>query len=395
MTNSLKYKVWISGLGETDVSGSNRIISTQPHLGSLFKSQNNTTWSAVQSEDLKFTMRKCNFTSGSGTVTLQNDNIGDEVTAEDGSTEVYGQRLGSNPIILTNGSTVVRVNHPDHGMYSTSNNVTITGVSSGISTTLNGAITASGTSVTLTSNTNFPSSGTVHIKIDNEIMSGTISGSTISSITRGQGSTTAAAHSDGATIELYMINSVPLTEINKTHTAIANIGIDSYTISTTTSASISGASTTAQVGGISVYATENYRYETVKTLIGTLELPGTTMSATIKTTNGTSPDGTETSFGQSTTNTTIPLNENFDLDKCNIVASTINETNEIAGAKSLEMPIAFTSNNSNVSPVIDLDRRSFIAIANRLNNIDLVLYAQQQIWVHQQNLLAPRTLLST
>jgi len=73
MTNSLNYKVWIAGLGEADVSGTNRIISTQPHLGSLFKSQNNTTWSAVQSEDLKFTMRKCNFTSGSGTVTLQND----------------------------------------------------------------------------------------------------------------------------------------------------------------------------------------------------------------------------------------------------------------------------------------------------------------------------------
>ena len=82
-------------------------------------------------------------------------------------------------------------------MYSTSNNVTITGVSSDISTTLNGAITATGTSVTLTSATNFPSSGTVHIKVDNEIMSGTISGTTISSITRAQGSTTAAAPSDG------------------------------------------------------------------------------------------------------------------------------------------------------------------------------------------------------
>ena len=68
-------------------------------------------------------------------------------------------------------------------------------------------------------------------------MSGTISGTTISSITRGQGSTTGSAHSNSATIELYMINSVPLTEINKTHTAIANIGIDSYTVSTT-SASI-------------------------------------------------------------------------------------------------------------------------------------------------------------
>jgi len=370
MTNSLNYKVWIAGLGEQDVSGSNRIISTQPHLGSLFKSQNNTTWSAVQSEDLKFTMKKCNFTSGSGTVTLQNDNIGDSVTAEDGSTTVYGQRLKSNPIVLTNGSTVVRVNHADHGMYSTSNNVTITGVSSGISTTLNGAITASGTSVTLTSNTNFPSSGTVHIKIDNEIMSGTISGSTISSITRGQGSTTAVAHSNTATVELYMISSVPLTEINKTHTAIANIGIDSYTVASTTSASISGASTTAQVGGISVYATENYRYETVKTLIGAMELPGTTMTASIKTTNATSPDGTETSFGQSTSNTTIPLNENFDMTTSSMVASGINETNEMSGSKSLEMPIVMTSQNSNLSPVIDLDRRSFIAIGNRINNVD-------------------------
>ena len=370
MTNSLNYKVWISGLGETDVSGSNRIISTQPHLGSLFKSQNNTTWSAVQSEDLKFTMRKCNFTQGSGVVTLQNDNIGDAVTAEDGSTTVYGLRLGSNPITLTNSSTVVKVQHPNHGMYSTSNNVTITGVSSGVSTTLNGAITASGTSVTLTSATNFPSSGTVHIKIDNEIMSGTISGTTISSITRGQGSTTAAAHSNGATIELYMINSVPLTEINKTHTAIANIGIDSYTISSTTNASITGASTTAQVGGTSVYASENYRFETVKTIIGTLELPETSMTATIKTTNATSPSGTETSFGQSTTNTTIPLNENFDMTVSSMIASSINETNEIAGSKSLEMPITFTSQNSNVSPVIDLDRRSFIAVANRVNNID-------------------------
>ena len=144
---------------------------------------------------------------------MQNDNIGDEVTAEYGSTTVYGQKLGSNPIVLTNSSTVVRVNHADHGMYSTSNNVTITGVSSGVSTTLNGAITAACTSVVLTSATGFPSSGTVHIKINNEIMSGTMSSGTISSITRGQDSTTAVAHSDGATIELYMISSVPLTEL--------------------------------------------------------------------------------------------------------------------------------------------------------------------------------------
>ena len=93
------------------------------------------------------------------------------------------------------------------------------------------------------------------------------------------------------------------------------------------------------------------------------------MTATIKTTNATSPDGTETSFGQSSTNTTIPLNENFDMSVSSMTVSSVNETNEI-GAKSLEMPITFTSQNSNVSPVIDLDRRSFIAIGNRINNID-------------------------
>ena len=68
------------------------------------------------------------------------------------STTVYGQRLGSNPITLTNSSTVVKVQHPNHIMYSTSNNVTITGVSSNVSTTLNGVDTINRTSVTLTSN---------------------------------------------------------------------------------------------------------------------------------------------------------------------------------------------------------------------------------------------------
>ena len=128
-----------------------------------------------------------------------------------------------------------------------------------------------------------------------------------------------------------------------------NIGIDSYTISTTTSVSITGASTTDQVGQTSVYASENYRFETVKTLIGTLELLETTMTATIKTTNVTSSSGSETSFGQSTSNTTISLNENFDMTVSSMIASSINETNEISGSKSLEMPITFTSQNSNVS----------------------------------------------
>ena len=369
-THSNSPAIWISQMGQTDIGGT-RIVSKQPHLGVLFKSQNNSTWTAIQSEDMKFTVKKASFdTSKVGTLTLQNKVIGEAVSNELGTT-VYGKRLKSNPIILTNSSTVLKVKHIDHGMYSTSNNVRITGVSSGISTTLNGAITASDTSLTLTSNTNFPA-GSITLKIGNEIITGSNSSGTVSSLTRATDGSTAVNHASGDTVELYQILGTPLTEINKVHTALANIGMDSYTVSLTTAPTISGGSTTSEVGGNNVYASENYRYESGKTLIGALELPNTKIVTSLRNTTGTSPSGSETSFSTTALASalSIPLNENFDLAVSNVVASDINETNELAGAKSLFVPITLTSNATDRSPVIDLGRASFIAVANRINNID-------------------------
>ena len=47
MTSSLHYRLWISEMGQVDVSGGNRLVSRQPYLGVLFKSQNNSTWNAI------------------------------------------------------------------------------------------------------------------------------------------------------------------------------------------------------------------------------------------------------------------------------------------------------------------------------------------------------------
>ena len=271
----------------------------------------------------------------------------------------------------------MQIQHLEHGMYSTSNNITITGASSGVSTTLNGAITATGTSIVLTSATGFVASNLqvsstdqMFIKIDNEIIRGTLSGTTFTSNARGHDSTTAAAHTNGATIELYQLAETPLTEINKTHTAIANIDMDSYTVALTTAPTISGASATVEVGGTSVYVSENYRFETFKTQISALELPLTTISASIRSTSGTSPSGSETSFVTETTSTAFSLNENFDLDTSRIVCSSINEANELSGGKSLFVPLVLTTNDENISPVIDLDRLSMVAVANQLNKVD-------------------------
>ena len=71
LSDSNEYQVWISRMGDVDITG-NRTISEQPYAGVLFKSQNASTWTADQYEDLKFTVYRANFTQTTGTVALNN-----------------------------------------------------------------------------------------------------------------------------------------------------------------------------------------------------------------------------------------------------------------------------------------------------------------------------------
>jgi hypothetical protein len=59
-SNSTKYSVYVSRIGENDLL-TQAFISNQPYLGSLFKSQNASTWEASQWEDLKFTLYRAEF----------------------------------------------------------------------------------------------------------------------------------------------------------------------------------------------------------------------------------------------------------------------------------------------------------------------------------------------
>ena len=62
LKSSLKYKVFISRIGENDLI-TDEFVSNQPTLGSLFKSQNASTWEPSQWEDLKFNLNRANFVS--------------------------------------------------------------------------------------------------------------------------------------------------------------------------------------------------------------------------------------------------------------------------------------------------------------------------------------------
>ena len=103
LSDSNEYEIWISRMGDIDVSGT-RTISAQPYAGVLFKSQNASTWTADQYEDLKFTAYRANFTETSGTVALNN--------APQGKGNNGIHRLIDNPIqtikpklVLTAGPT--------------------------------------------------------------------------------------------------------------------------------------------------------------------------------------------------------------------------------------------------------------------------------------------------
>lgn len=60
LANSVKYTVYISRMGDK-IIGTDRVISEQPYLGVLFKSQNSTTWTPVQEEDLCFRLIRAVF----------------------------------------------------------------------------------------------------------------------------------------------------------------------------------------------------------------------------------------------------------------------------------------------------------------------------------------------
>ena len=103
-SDSNNYRCWISQLGDKQ-AGTDRFISEQPYAGVFFKSQNASTWTADQTQDLMFTIYRAQFnTSVIGQVDFVNDSLPNNV-------------LQSDPFQVTSGSNKVRVFHPDHDMF--------------------------------------------------------------------------------------------------------------------------------------------------------------------------------------------------------------------------------------------------------------------------------------
>ena len=380
MTDDPAYKVFIARMGQMDIGGKS-MISEQPAAGVLFKSQNAHTWTPSQLEDLTCIIYRAKFdTSLTGQFALVNNALDSETSEPEGIV-----KLDINQLVTTNASTKVRIifKRPDipdtepHGMYSTTDNVTISGVASEISpTALNetGGLSDVDTTITLVDASNFPSSGI--IKIEDEIITyGGVSTNNLTSCVRGASDgtnlTVAAAHLDTEIVELYMLAGIPITEINKTHTAISGIEDDSFLI---TVASAAPATSDLIGGGSKVKVTRNVVMDELITYLNLEARSETSLNFKMQPTTGKSPDGPTTMipFIRANLADAIPLTNGQPhyFKAPHIIASQINETNEMSGAKSFRMIAEMKTTTDRLSPMIDTRLMIIQTVNNRLNKID-------------------------
>lgn len=258
MSDSNNYKVWISNMGDT-IPGTSNVIKEQPYNGVLFKSQNASTWTANQDQDLKFTIWRANFNTSTTAVPVLTN------------TKVNGVILNNNPIQTLNGSAMVRIWQDNHGFSNTQ------------SVLLSGA-------------------------------PGLVNGATI----------------------------------NGTW-AVSNVTLDSYTITSSTTATATG-----YVGGASIKATRHIRFDTLQPNINVLTFPETSATFT----------STSQVWGvSSTTNTqSIILNDNNNFTSSQYVDGS--------GSTPYTLSITGTLNSTNpsLSPIIDIGRASAILVSNKIDS---------------------------
>lgn len=345
LSNSKSYNLWTSRMGEKSIETGN-IIFEQPYVGSLFRSENNYTWTAEQFEDIKFKINKAQFLTN-----VQSDIVmvgSAEPIAYSG--ENFTTKNGSDLIIfkcpmmhgLTASSKLV-INCDTGAIYNGIPAVSLTGAFNisriideytlefiaGASATVSGAISSSGIirKIAILAGGNYSSVPTI----------------TIGAPSSGVTATATVVLTDGV-----------ITNVN-----ITNHG-SGYTTQPAISISGSGGGNLLAVTEANFAVVTNKPVNLISPQIVFTETDDSTINTVLKTTN--------TNYGQNT-NLILDLSENKRLEFDTIIASRTNENLLMSNANSLELIINMTTTNPNVSPTIDLRRNpNLFAYSNAINN---------------------------
>ena len=336
------------------------------------------------------------FVTGIGTLGFNN---GSTLIGIDGKAVGSGSTIASIDVNQTNDGLHFKVDHRAHALHSFNNLVKIGGVDSDIPSTKLTADydTSSSSDISVVSSSNFATFegvgvGTTNFGyaiLGNEIISytGVANGSITGITTRGIDNTVKSSHSSGEEIKKYEFSGVSLRRINKTHdmnspaaTVVDSKDLDFYHIKVDMDSDGEDRnggslpnrffSTTKRGGGSKITASQNVQFETLTPNITSITPNGTSIASRVRTVSATSIDGSETSFvDQGFESITIDDQNHFETPR--MIASKVNEDRQLSdlpGNKSMTFEVLLSSDNANVSPVIDLDRVSTILTTNRINS---------------------------
>ena len=395
LSDSDDYNVWIARMGEVEIKTRDLpeiqkvIINSQPSMGSLFKSQNGTTWTASQEEDLKFTLKKCKFVTSGGTARFYNSKV---------ATDSAENILPENPIfaISTTASSLndgrhMLVFHPNHGMNATNNKVEIKGVQTDIvptkltvayASTESGPISVASTQYLETFDGSAVSpTNPGYIKINDEIIKYEALGpGQLLTISRGSLDTITTPHNINSFVYKYEFNGVSLARINTTHDVVDNPQptIDEYYVQIGAGNSFTESKFG---GGLNVRASKNKQFDRIQLSQEFItNFNKTTISGQVRTISASSVDGSEVSFADQGFESIDVVNENkFNTPR--MVASKVNEVEylnatQFTGNKSLTLELNLNTSDVNLSPIIDVEQ-AFITTKNyRVNQpVGLSSYA--------------------
>jgi hypothetical protein len=385
LSDSNEYNVWISRIGEVEISSQNLseaqkvIINKQPALGSLFKSQNGTTWVASPEDDLKFTLNKAKFSTLPGSAKFYNTNV---------ETKSIENKLSKNSLFAISTSATsynngrhLLVFHPNHGMYSNNNKVSIIGATSDIlpeKVTVSYGVTDTGPiSVTSTSIfSNFEGSPVTplnpgYIQISNEIIKYTdVNSGTnqLLDITRSEFATSSLNHPINSLVYKYEFNNVNLSNINNIHTVIAP-SIDSYYIQLGVGKTFTQ---TKFGGGNEIYASKNKQFSELEIDPSFITNFNTTnVTAKVRTLTSTSVNGSEISFSDNGFEN-VGIDSITKFNSPRMVCSNANESellsaSEFVNKKSFTLELNLTSKSENISPIIQLNNKNITIESYRIN----------------------------
>ena len=331
--------------------------------------------------------------------------------------------VGTSGTSLLTGATVntisdltdglhFKVSHSNHGMYSLVDKVSITGIepdqkprtlkASYNSTSTDNIIVSNVGIFTSFENVTVSSVNPGYILIDNEVIRYTgiiTSTNSLTGITRNIDSTISGSYSVEFPVFKYELNGVSLRRINKTHSFsdtnlstyptdldhyyikvdMENNGVDrtpgnasGYPALYFNSNKSCGSYDTVPLQGSpkGPKATQNIPFSLIRPNFATMLPQKTSISAKVRTFSGSSPDGNLTSYVDQGF-VDVSLNDNYEFDSPRIIASQINEEtylSDFPGKKSFTMELTLSTEDSKVSPVIDLDRINLITVANRINS---------------------------